>query len=417
MNTRLVAVISVILLVLTLALTALIPKLINETANPNGSGEESGTLFTLNCKTVTQNFTVIVLPDTQGYTQDYPWLFDNQTQWIVDNVEELNIVFVTQLGDLVERADNITMWENANRSMSKLDGNVPWAVLPGNHDQLYYSFENYDTYFGYERFSNQSWYGGTYESGANKNSYQLFSGGGDDYLILHIEYKPTDDILSWASNLIEQNPEKRVTVSTHDYIMGPFNSNQRSEVGEKIWQNLIKHHADQVSIVLCGHASTQTRLTDTVNGHVVYQLLADYQNDTNIESGWLRILEFCPAQDKIFVKTYSPYLNAYKTDPENEFTLNYNMTGESITVLSNCAISQLSFNQSLRQISFEISSETGASGYCNVTIPKNLLSSDSWTVTLDDEVCIFTSSENATHTSIRFTYVYQNPFCVTINGT
>lgn len=33
-----------------------------------------------------------------------------------------------------------------------------------------------------------------------------------------------------------------------------------------------------------------------------------------------------PAQDKIYVKTYSPYLNEYKTDPTNEFTLDYSMT-------------------------------------------------------------------------------------------
>lgn len=74
---------------------------------------------------LTENFTIVVLPDTQGYTQDYPWLFDNQTQWIVDNKEALNIVFVTHLGDLVNSYGNITQWEYANCSMSKLCDNVP----------------------------------------------------------------------------------------------------------------------------------------------------------------------------------------------------------------------------------------------------------------------------------------------------
>ena len=52
-------------------------------------------------------------------------------------------------------------------------------------------------------------------------------------------------------------------------------------------------------------------------------MLADYQHPNSIESGWLRLLQFCPQQHTINVKTYSPYLNTYKTDPESEFTLDY----------------------------------------------------------------------------------------------
>jgi hypothetical protein len=73
-----------------------------------------------------ENFTIVVLPDTQGYSQNYPSIFNNQTQWIADNVESLNILFVTQLGDLVNIPYNQTQWENANQSMSTLDGKVPW---------------------------------------------------------------------------------------------------------------------------------------------------------------------------------------------------------------------------------------------------------------------------------------------------
>ena len=31
-----------------------------------------------------ENFTVVVLPDTQFYSESYPGIFDNQTQWIVE---------------------------------------------------------------------------------------------------------------------------------------------------------------------------------------------------------------------------------------------------------------------------------------------------------------------------------------------
>jgi len=417
MNTRLVAVIALTLLLLSLTLLSLNTFLIDEINIPTEPDEESGTMFISTANPLTENFTLVVLPDTGGYTKGYPWLFDNQTQWIVDNKEELNIVFVTQLGDLVSNPDNTTQWEFANRSMSKLDDNVPWGVLPGNHDIFYGDSTNYDTYFGYDRFSDKSWYVGAYKSGDNANSYQLFSAGGDDYLIFHIQYNPSDDVLFWASNVIDQHPDRRVIVSTHDYIMGPFNSNRRSDIGERIWYSLIKQHADQIFLVLCGHASTQNMITDTVNGHVVYQLLADYQNSSNIENGWIRLLEFCSAQDKIYVKTYSPYLNKYKTDPANEFTLDYKMTSASIAVFSNCTVSQLVFDQTSKQISFEVSGETGAVCYCNVTVPKALLKGDPWTVTVDDEVWSYTSSENATHISIYFTCTYSSTFHVVIKGT
>jgi parallel beta-helix repeat protein len=271
-----------------------------------------------------ENFTIVVLPDTQGYSQNYPWIFNNQTQWIADNVESLNIVFVTQLGDLVNVPYDISQWENANQSMSKLDGKVPWAVLLGNHDAYNGNRTNFNTYFGVERFSEEWWYGGAYNVSDNSNNYQLFSVSGGDYLILNLQYDPNDDVLRWASQVIDSYPDRKVIVSTHDYLMGLYSIGQRSEIGERIWHGLIRQRAEQVFLVLCGHAGAEDFIADTVNEHIVYQILADYQNDSYIESGWLRILEFCPSEQKIFVKTYSPLLDKYKQDSQSEFTLDYN---------------------------------------------------------------------------------------------
>ena len=49
-----------------------------------------------------ENFTIIVLPDTQYYSEGNLHVFDNQTQWIVNNIDEMNIVFVSHLGDIVD---------------------------------------------------------------------------------------------------------------------------------------------------------------------------------------------------------------------------------------------------------------------------------------------------------------------------
>ena len=291
-----------------------------------------------NASSLLENFTIIVLPDTQGYSQNYPRIFSNQTQWIADNVESLNILFVTQLGDLVNTPYDTTQWENANQSMSILDGKVPWGVVLGNHD---YNYEdnrvNFNKYFGPDRFKVESWYGGAYNETDNSNSYQLFSASGNEYLILHLQYDPSDDALLWANQIIDSYPDRKVIVSTHDYLMGFLGLNQRSEIGERIWHGLVKQHAEQVFLVLCGHAGAEDLIADSVNGNIVYQMLADYQNSTYIESGWLRMLTFAPSQGKVFVKTYSPILNNYKHDPQSEFTLDYNNTITSFAVFKNPA--------------------------------------------------------------------------------
>jgi hypothetical protein len=70
----------------------------------------------------------------------------------------------------------------------------------------------------------------------------------------------------------------------------------------------------------------EARRSDVVNGHTVYQILSDYQSRTNGGDGWLRILSFHPTEDKIYVNTYSPYLNSYENDLSSEFAIDYDMT-------------------------------------------------------------------------------------------
>ena len=266
-----------------------------------------------------ENYTIIVLPDTQHYPEYYPYIFDNQTQWITENIDPLNIVFVTHLGGIVEHSNNITQWENANRSMSKLDNKVPYGVLPGNHDGFYETLTNYNKYFGIDRFKGQSWYGGAYQQN-NTNNYHLFSAGKRDYLIFHLAYDPDNATHAWANNIIDNNPTRTVIISTHRFMAG-HGGDQRSPDGDKMWENLVKPHSDQIILVQSGHLPTEEKRTDIVNGNPVHQLLIDYQNRENGGNGWLRILEFSPTQNKIFVKTFSPYLNEFENDADSQFTL------------------------------------------------------------------------------------------------
>ena len=87
--------------------------------------------------------------------------------------------------------------------------------------------------------------------------------------------------------------------------------------------------------MLGGHVSSEGMREDTgPNNNVIYSLLSDYQDLPNGGNGWLRIMEFSPANNEITVSTYSPWLDEYGTDTEMDgnstsapFTLAYDMGG------------------------------------------------------------------------------------------
>jgi hypothetical protein len=54
-------------------------------------------------------------------------------------------------------------------------------------------------------------------------------------------------------------------------------------------------------------------------GNQVFQMLANYQMDVLGGAGYLRIVQFFPDQDRMSVKTYSPYLDSWLTDTNNQF--------------------------------------------------------------------------------------------------
>jgi uncharacterized membrane protein len=263
-----------------------------------------------------ERFSVIVLPDTQFYSESYPDIFKNQTSWIAGNAIGMKIAFVIHEGDLVDVYDSAAQWQVANESMSALDGVVPYSVLPGNHDRPTTFFNRY---FPPSRYSGFAWYGGNYSG--NDNSFQLFTAGGSDYIIVNLGFCPGDMAVQWANETLRANAGRKAIVVTHGYI----NENaQRTVIGcsdtNYLWDGLIAPNPN-VFLVLSGHVHAETRRSDAANGRIVHQLMADFQEGENGGNGYLRILEFSPQERKLYVKTYSPYLNQYKEDESSQFTL------------------------------------------------------------------------------------------------
>ena len=293
------------------------------------------------------DFTLVALPDTQYYAAALnggtPEMFTAQTQWIVNNRVAKNIAYVAHLGDCVEHGNNNSIeWERANNSLKLLENNIPgladgipFGIAVGNHDQTPdgnpsgNSTKLYNQYFGATRFRARQYYGGRFASNLD-NHYQLFSASGLDFIVIYLEYNetPAATILSWADGLLKTYSNRRAILVSHSMLDG---SAQFVPQGQAIYDSLKNN--PNLFLLLCGHVTAEKQRQDIFNGKTVYSLLSDYQGLEKGGNGWLRILEFSPANNQLRVKTYSPVLNASQTDADSQFTLAYDMQGSGFVPL------------------------------------------------------------------------------------
>lgn len=292
-----------------------------------------------------EDFSIIVLPDTQTYAYAGSSHFSAQTQWIVNNKDSLNIVYVAHVGDLVENANSISEWAYADSAMGLIEDpvttgvtdGIPFGVVPGNHDDGSRSsgITYYNDYFGVSRFSGRSYYGESYDSAGveNDTSYALFSAEGMDFIVVNICYNPNIATISWVNSILTTYSDRRAIVVSHSIL---DIDGTPTTAGSSIYE-AIKDNAN-LFLMLCGHKHGEARLTRTHNGNTVEILLANYQAVSPINptdpngDGWLRIMTFSPEEDEITVTTYSPTLDDYgsfTTMGENTisapFTLTYDM--------------------------------------------------------------------------------------------
>lgn len=288
-----------------------------------------------------EEFTLVLIPDTQRYAKNTPAMFFSQTNWIRENHRALNVRFVIHLGDIVD--DNTDQeWRVADRAMGVLDEHVPYLVLPGNHDFERHPEERrrikhapkYNAIFPPLRFRDRPWYGG-HRGVTNDNNFCFFSAAGRDFMILGLEYGPSDEVLEWAGTLLRAHPDKRVVVATHTYMydddtrlgpgdeFSPHKSHASYNDGEQIWDKFVRHHPN-IFMVVSGHVKgTGTGLLTSTgdHGNVVHQMLSNYQHLESGGDGWLRLLKFMPGEKRLLVRTYSPWLRKFHDDPRHSFEL------------------------------------------------------------------------------------------------
>ncbi len=292
-------------------------------------------------------WSIVILPDTQSYLSGSKHgkdtIYYKQTDWIVKHKDtELipNLKMVVHMGDITD--DNTDgQWEDALLAQNVLkNAGIPFTVVTGNHDYREpgklggRSKSKFKNYFPESYLKTLPGYGGIY---SDVNTYFNFNAGGQNYLVLNLEFAPRQQTLVWANDLLQkaENLNKKVIVVTHgnvktkndspktiEYVEGPgikYVPNGAS--GQELWDNFTSLHSN-IIMVLSGHAGGSYYRKDQGHlGNTVYQILTDYQfelrpvNESDKGrcgyirkgefggNGWLRILTFNPTTNNIEVKT------------------------------------------------------------------------------------------------------------------
>lgn len=311
-------------------------------------------------------FTLIVLPDTQGYADvrhkeaqkhwpgigDQRACFFKQTEWIKKKQQEMNIVMVAHVGDITQ-TEHDEEWKIADAAFQTLDPHVPYILCSGNHDMGYsprlrntsHSREShFSSYFKPARFTNNQLYDAHFgsdptlhfqEEGRIENYYLYLKAGGMQFLILTLEFKPRDETLAWANRVVALHPDYRTIVVTHSYLtrrkgerasVDPYAVEGNS--GQSVWVKFVSRHRN-IFLVLSGHALENRLTSKGKHGNTVHQVQADYWYwdipTIKAGSGFLRVMTFRPGKDLIEVQTYSPVTGEYLTRPKSKFSLTYAM--------------------------------------------------------------------------------------------
>lgn len=273
------------------------------------------------------DFTLLSMSDSQYYVESFPQIFNAQIAYAANPANNVNLLSIQ--GDMLRRGYSTAQCTTAQSALNSLNTKIPYTTVIGNHDydnqfddldHNNISSANYTSYFGDAMYNANSVSGFIASSLDQRNHAQVVTLGDRDYMILGLEWGASASSIAWAQTLINANPNLPVILTTHDYLGGAG----RTAAGNTLFSSLVSPNP-QIFLVLSGHTGAVNHLTSTNSaGQSVFQIVSDFESETNGGNGFFQLLHFLPDQNQIAITTYSPYLNQSKTTSAYQYTLSLN---------------------------------------------------------------------------------------------
>ena len=266
-------------------------------------------------------FTLVWMSDTQNYTRNDPEVFFAIRDWILDNREKENILFVAHTGDVVDGFSPF-MWGNAAEALVPILEVLPGMVVSGNHDISKSGSQYYFLQQPYAQMVQKE--GQIFQDGSA--AYVTFRAAGMDFLVFGVGYEVV--CTDWMNEVISEHPDHVVITVLHKGLQetGAFTKETRA-----IFLDVMPG-CPNFRLILCGHqrgSMTRTEwFDDDGNGEPersVTIMMYNFQDDRMKGKGFLRLLRFDPMSRNIEVSTYSPWFDQWgyekATEEENHFVL------------------------------------------------------------------------------------------------
>ncbi len=314
-------------------------------------------------------YSFAVIGDTQTMCEKDPEAMESIYDWLVANKDSQKISYVIGLGDITDDSTD-TEWQRANKFISKLNGKIPYALVRGNHDDWDDFNRNLHNGF-YEKTVNGMMKSGTISltdknqpglvkttqngktvyltkegdtpkggkvKGDLTNSYRYFNIQGTDYLIMTLDFAPTEATLDWANKVIKSHPDHKVIVATHAYMYRDgttiddgdcypptyYSGYKNQQNGDDMWKKCFSKH-ENVLMVLSGHDPWQHivyRQDKGEKGNIVTQMLIDpqYVDLNNGSTAMVAMFYFSNDGNTLTVRYYSVEKDCYGS-PLSQFTI------------------------------------------------------------------------------------------------
>ncbi|TCC88569.1 hypothetical protein EZ428_18180 [Pedobacter frigiditerrae] len=301
-------------------------------------------------------FTIAVFGDTQNYVDfddkkldaDCQGLtpFQHMVSWVINNKEKENIKYVVSLGDITDNfnepgEETHLQWERAHDTYEPFKkANVPFGVVPGNHDLNFASrftypkygtsfpaVPDFDRYFGRSQFPSYNRAGFPTDQ-SNQNHYDVIQTPVGEFMILYFKWQhveaEADTALNWAYQMMDkkENANRKVILATHFTVSASdTDKDGKNDWGRQTYQNPSYSQSAKIYdklksfpnffMFLGGHAYGSYYREDTFDGRTVKSFTTDFsyscgKGESSFPPGVVRTIKFIPGKDLLEFKSFVP---------------------------------------------------------------------------------------------------------------
>ena len=238
-------------------------------------------------------YSMAVVGDIQITSYKHTDKLHHLYDWILDNKDDKNIQYVLGLGDITDQ-DNDWEYAAVEEQLKRLqNAGIDQSIVRGNHDW------HFNDYITFDEYGN----GLVSFDGTMRNTYRLTTIGGVKYMMLTLDFFPTDDAVNWAAEVIEAHPDYNVILTTHAYYktgmtIGNGELQQDEDLynvpdisvansGQDLYDKLVSKYSNIV-LVMCGHASTEDygpayEISERADGSRVVQMMINHQQLESVD--------------------------------------------------------------------------------------------------------------------------------------